>query len=155
MIKPTLLYFLKNQTFYQTPKQSIFDNVINPTTASLFITEFGIELSNGLIDCYEKGEGFENLIDSLSRKASDMPAIDIEEYIKPSHIANMDDLKKWRKEEYWSKHIKNMIDLFMENAKIKFNSAMTEYNEYMKVQNNPNLSQEIKDTYNDLKEIGF
>ncbi|MCF8411538.1 MAG: hypothetical protein K9G31_09625 [Crocinitomicaceae bacterium] len=155
MLKPTLLYFLKSQSFYETPKQSIFDNVINPTTASLFIAEFGMELSIGIVDCYEKGESFENLIDALSRKASDIPAIDIEEYIKPSHLANMDDLKKWRKEEYWSKHIKNMIDLYIENATTRYNTISSEYEEYRKIQDDPNLGQEIKDSYKDLTELGF
>jgi hypothetical protein len=159
MKQPELKDFIRKSQDVICPRKSIMDNVINPIRANEFFSEYGEEIINSIIECISKGESFEALIEKVSTAASEKPSIDMEEKIldindRTKYIApvEIEERKKWRKEGFWSKHITNVVNEIMLNARAEFEKEEEIYKKYKWNQENRT---EGGDTQNDLIDLGF
>ena len=157
MKHPKLEAFLRTSQEVILPRKSIMENIINRSRANEFFSEYGDEIINSMIECISKGESFEELIEKLSTAASEKPSIDMEEKIldindRTKYIApvEIEERKKWRKENFWSKHITNVVNEIMLNARTEFEKEEERYKKYKWNQENRT---EIMKNKNQITEV--
>jgi hypothetical protein len=134
------------------PRASIMADLVNPITSSQFYYEYADEIIEKMKDAVINKKNFDDLIDEISTKASEKPSFDFEDRLldinERTKLAAPSDpiaLKAWRKENYWSKHVKNVVNEIEEQAKKNFETEKERYKLYT----------EGDDTMKDLIDLGF
>lgn len=152
MKEPKLEDFIGQCYEAKVPRASIMADLVNPATSAKFYSDFIDEIIVQMRKAIMNSESFEKLIDEISTKASENPAIDMEDRLLDindrTKLAAPSDpvaLKLWRKENYWKKHVSNVVQAIDAQAKKNFQIEGERYKMYV----------EGDDTIKTMLELGF
>lgn len=152
MKEPKLEDFIGRCQAAIVPMASIKSDLVNPITSTEFYNDYADEIIEKMKDAIIKEKNFDDLIDEISTKASENPSFDFEDKLldindrtKLAAPVDVNDLKAWRKEKYWSKHIKNVVNEIAEQAMKNYEHQNERYKIYS----------EGEDYIKDLMDIGL
>ncbi|NDA61913.1 MAG: hypothetical protein EBX50_07715 [Chitinophagia bacterium] len=110
--------------------QSLREDIINPRIADEFYRNYANQLSEGIKDCLVNGSSLDDLIDRISDMASNCPAIDWENQVKPEEIKTETALIKWRKDTFWTMNVRYISESISAKAVEAYEKANLEYAKY-------------------------